>query len=98
MKQHLQKANHVAQFLEFIFAINSENKNFFVNNLAADAGLVRKVKDICNSDLVEYTKQGLEKKYEELNSWGADGETEIEETLFFYPIVAMLSNLARQIK
>lgn len=91
-------ANHVAQFIEFIFAINSENKNFFVNNLAADAGLVRKVKDICNSDLVEYTKQGLEKKYEELNSWGADGETEIEETLFFYPIVAMLSNLARQIK
>lgn len=91
-------ASHVAQFIEFIFAINSENKNFFVTNLAADAGLVNKVKAICNSDLVEYTKQGLEKKYEELESWGASGDAEIEETLFFYPIVAMLSNLARQIK
>ena len=91
-------AKHVAQFIEFIFAINSDNKNFFVTNLAADAGLVNKVKAICNSDLVEYTKQGLEKKYEELESWGASGDAEIEETLFFYPIVAMLSNLARQIK
>jgi hypothetical protein len=90
-------ANHVARFIDFVFAINSENKNFFVNNLAADASIIHKVKDICNSDLVEYTKQGLEKKNEELESWGANNETEIEETLFFYPIVAMLSNLARQI-
>jgi len=91
-------ANHVARFIDFIFEINSENKNFFVTNLAADAGLVSTVKDICNSDLLEYTKQGLEKKYEELESWGANGDAEVEETLFFYPIVAMLSNLARQIK
>nr|QRW40011.1 hypothetical protein [bacterium]QRW40343.1 hypothetical protein [bacterium]QRW40518.1 hypothetical protein [bacterium]QRW40566.1 hypothetical protein [bacterium] len=91
-------ANHVAKFIDFIFEINSENKNFFVTNLSADAGLVSKVKDICNSDLLEYTKQGLEKKYEELESWGANGDAEVEETLFFYPIVAMLSNLARQIK
>ena len=91
-------ADHVSKFIEFIFEINSANKNFFVNNLAADASLVSKVKEICNSDLLEYTKQGLEQKYEELESWGANGEAEIEETLFFYPIVAMLSNLARQIK
>ncbi len=91
-------ATHVSQFLNFIFEINSETKNFFVTNLAADAGLVNRVKEICNTDLIEYTKQGLEKKYDELKSWGASGDTEIEETLFFYPIVAMLSNLARQIK
>lgn len=91
-------ANHVSEFINFIFAINSENKNFFVNNLAADAGLVNKVKELCNQDLLEYTKQGMEKKLEELASWGASVDTEIEETLFFYPIVAMLSNLARKIK
>ena len=91
-------ADHVAHFIDFIFEINSQHNNFFVKYLAADAGLVNKVKDICNSDLIEYTKQGLEKKLEELESWGASEDTEIEETLFFYPIVAMLSNLARQIK
>lgn len=91
-------ADHVAHFIDFIFEINSQHNNFFVNYLAADAGLVNKVKDICNSDLIEYTKQGLEKKLEELESWGASEDTDVEETLFFYPIVAMLSNLARQIK
>ena len=42
--------------------------------------------------------EGLEKKNDELKAWGAGDDADIEETLFFYPIVAMLSNLARNIK
>ena len=90
-------ANKVSEFIDFLFAINDENKNFFVDSLATDASVIRNVKEICKEDLVEYTKQGLEKKLDEIKSWGLGNDSEIEETLFFYPIVAMLSNLARKI-
>lgn len=90
-------AAEVTKCLDFLFEINDENRNFFINSLAADAGSIRTVKEICKEDLVEYTKQGLAKKIEELKSWGANEENEIEETLFFYPFVAMLSNLARKL-
>lgn len=94
----LQKvAAQVSECIDFLFEINDENKNFFVNSLAADASHIKSVKSICKEDLVEYTKQGLAKKIEELKAWGASEDTEIEETLFFYPFVAMLSNLARKI-
>ena len=91
-------AKMVSEFIDFLFAINDENKNFFVDSLATDASVIKNVKEICKEDLVEYTKQGLEKKLEEIKSWGMGNDAEIEETLFFYPIVAMLSNLARKIK
>lgn len=91
-------ADHVSEFIDFLFTINDENKNFFVDSFAADASIIKTVKDICKDDLVEYTKQGLEKKNDELKAWGAGDDADIEETLFFYPIVAMLSNLARKIK
>lgn len=90
-------ANKVSEFIDFLFAINDENRNFFVDSLATDASVIKNVKDICKEDLVEYTKQGLEKKLDEIKSWGLGNDAEIEETLFFYPIVAMLSNLARKI-
>ena len=91
-------AKMVSEFIDFLFAVNDENKNFFVDSLATDASVIKNVKEICKEDLVEYTKQGLEKKLEEIKSWGMGNDAEIEETLFFYPIVAMLSNLARKIK
>ena len=88
----------VSKFIDFLFEVNDENGNFFVDSFSADASVIRKVKAICNEDLVEYTKQGLSKKIEELAAWGTGEDSVIEETLFFYPIVAMLSNLARKIR
>ena len=88
----------VSKFIDFLFEVNDENGNFFVDSFSADASVIRKVKAICNEDLVEYTKQGLSKKIEELAAWGTGKDSVIEETLFFYPIVAMLSNLARKIR
>ena len=88
----------VSKFTDFLSAVNDENGNFFVDSFSADASVIRKVKAICNEDLVEYTKQGLSKKIDELAAWGTGKDSVIEETLFFYPIVAMLSNLARKIR
>ena len=90
-------ANQVSEYIDFIFSINSENKNFFINDLAADSGSLEKARKICKTDLIEYTKQGFDNKMEELKSWGLDADAEIEETLFFYPLVAILSKLAREI-
>lgn len=91
-------ASHISDFVDFLFSVNDDNRNFFVDCFGADASIIRNVKGICKEDLIEFTKQGLEKKNNELKQWGAGDDADIEETLFFYPIVAMLSNLARKIK
>ncbi len=91
-------AHEVSKFIDFLFDLNSKNKNFFINNLGTDASIIKDIQQICKSDLVEFTKQGLENKSEELKSWGGNDNAEIEETLFFFPIVAMLNNIARQIQ
>ena len=39
----------------------------------------------------------IHEKLNELSDWGQDPSAPIEETMFFYPIVAMLNNLAREI-
>lgn len=90
-------AQNVSEFIDFLFSIHDNNKQFFVKYLAADAQIIEKIKKLCKSELIEYTKQGVEKKMEELQSWGAGEDTEVEETMFFYPIVAMLNNIAREI-
>lgn len=90
-------ANQVDEYIDFIFSINSENSNFFTNDLGADYGSLEVAKKICKTDLFEFTKQGFEHKMDELNSWGLGTNTDVEETLFFYPLVAILSKLAREI-
>lgn len=92
-----QVAESAARFIDSLFAIHDDNGKFFVNYLGADASVIPAVKKICKGDLVEFTKQGLERKIEELENWGDDTSADVEETLFFYPIVAVLNDLARQI-
>lgn len=92
-----QVAESAAGFIDALFAIHDDNEKFFVNYLGADAGVIPTVKKICKGDLVEFTTQGLERKKEELKNWGDDASADVEETLFFYPIVAVLNNLASQI-
>lgn len=92
-------ASNILEFMRFLFKINEDNSNFFVNSIGADAAIISKVKEITQdeSELIEFTKQGLNRKREELRAWGTDSDAKIEETLFFYPIVPMLSKLAREI-
>lgn len=90
-------ANSVAEFIEFIFKLDSENRNFYLNYFNADRRFLTKAKDICLRSLLEYTKQGLAKKKEELDTWGLDDESEVEETLFFYPLVPILNLLGSKL-
>lgn len=87
----------VAEYIDFIFNLSSDNKNFYTNNFNADLRFEAKAKEICLHDLLEFTKQGLEKKKEELNSWGLGDEAEVEETLFFYPLVPLLNLLGSKL-
>ena len=90
-------ANSVAEFIEFIFRLDSDNKNFYLNYFNADRRFMVKAKEMCSHGLLEYTKQGLAKKKEELESWGLDNESEVEETLFFYPLVPILNLLSSKL-
>ena len=86
----------VEKFIDDLFSISGSNK-LMVNSLGADASLFTQIPALCKYNLEEYTKQGLKAKLDELSDWGVDPMAPIEETMFFYPIVAMLNNLAREI-
>lgn len=62
-----------------------------------NTSLFEQVSNLCKYNLVEFTRQGLNSKLSELKDWGVELSAPIEETMFFYPIVAMLNNLAREI-
>lgn len=86
----------VEKFIDDLFSIEDANK-LMVNSLGADASLFNQIASLCKYNLSEFTKQGLNAKLEELSDWGVDPTAPIEETMFFYPIVAMLNNVAREI-
>lgn len=88
--------NNVKYFIDTLFSLPDVN-NVMVNTLGADASLFSKIPELCKQNLIEFTKQGLQAKLDELSDWGVDPTAPIEETMFFYPIVAMLNNLAREI-
>lgn len=89
-------SNNVSKFIDELFHITDANR-FMVRSLGADPSLFEQIPDLCKYNLVEFTRQGLKAKLNELSDWGQDPSAPIEETMFFYPIVAMLNNLAREI-
>ena len=86
--------NEVKNCINFIFTMQEEC-GFFTKKFNADARIAKQVKDICQKNLMEYMKLGLERRKEEMNSWGAGNI--VNETLFFLPLVGVLNNLAREI-
>ena len=89
-------SKNVSKFIDELFQITDANK-FMVGSLGADPSLFEQIPRLCKYNLVEFTRQGLKAKLNELSDWGQDPSAPIEETMFFYPIVAMLNNLAREI-
>jgi len=89
-------SKNVSKFIDELFHISDANK-FMVGSLGADPSLFEQIPELCKYNLVEFTRQGLKAKLNELSDWGQDPSAPIEETMFFYPIVAMLNNLAREI-
>lgn len=86
----------VGRFIDDLFSVEKINK-ILVDSLGADASLFSKIPSLCKKNLDEFTKQGLKAKLDELSDWGVEPTAPVEETMFFYPVVAMLNNLAREI-
>ena len=84
----------VKNFIEILF---DTNKDFnFIKEFGMDtsANLEDYKKILLEDDLKQFLKDGYNKKIEEL---GENKTSEIEETLFFYPLVGALNNLASKI-
>lgn len=93
-EEHLEQvAAEVSGFIEVLFEIGRD-KSLFNNLFNASRKFHDNAKNCCKKELVEYTKQGLQAKRKELEAWGTGDDVEIEETMFFYPLVAILNRLA----
>lgn len=86
--------NEVKKFFNFLFDLHKNNNDFLSNKLAADPAIYSKVKDICldETTLGQSLSDGLYHKRQEVTD-----ETKVEETLFFYPLVGVLHDLALKI-
>jgi hypothetical protein len=102
-----QVSRQVSDFIEFIFKLHDDNNSFFTNKLTADPGLLQFVKKTAQDpvELKESLESGLNLIYENLKG-DNDGNSsldelkksnKIEETLFFYPLIGVLHELARKI-
>jgi len=81
----------VANYIDFIFVESQKNDNFFVNDLGADENMVSAVKEFCQNktNLMQSLSASLNK---------VENKTQpVEETLFFYPLIGVLHDLALKI-
>ena len=83
--------NSVSEFVDFLFELHDKNDDFFTNYLGAEATIIDKVKKICSNktEMRQSLLHALSSKR---------GDAKIEETLFFYPLVAILHELAAQVQ
>lgn len=89
----------VKEFFKFLFDLHKDNKEFLTNKLGADNSLYNTVKEFClgeeGKQILEVSlSKGYKKKLEEVNE---DKEKQLEDTLFFYPLVGLLHDLALKI-
>lgn len=96
-KEEVVKA--VEDFFKFLFDLHKNNQEFLVNTLSADPTILNDVKEFClgeeGSQLLQVSiAQGISNK---CKSDGVSDETPLEETLFFYPLVGLLHDLAFRI-
>lgn len=85
----------VERFLDIMFELDDDNGGFFAKRFGANASISNMVKESAKKNLLEYAKKGVEARVADLKAW--ESPLKVEETLFFYPIVGMLNNLAREI-
>lgn len=89
----------VKDFFKFLFDLHKDNKEFLTNKLGANNSLYNTVKEFCLGEegrqILEVSlSKGYKKKLEEVNG---DKEKQLEDTLFFYPLVGLLHDLAWKI-
>lgn len=79
-------------FIELLFELHKDFN--FANNFDIDISKIDSYKEVIKKDLMRYLKSGIESKKDELNG---NLEIKIEESLFFYPLIGALNNLAYKI-
>ncbi|MDR0873391.1 MAG: hypothetical protein LBN27_08000 [Prevotellaceae bacterium] len=82
--------NSVLEFIDFLFKLHDDNDEFLTRSLGADENIIDKVKEFAK-DKTELS-QSLQSALK-----GKKGSKNIEETLFFYPLVGILHELAQAI-
>jgi hypothetical protein len=85
---------NVEEFIDFIPTLN--DKKALGDTYGLNVRIFEKVLEICKLDLSEYLNQGLE-KINKIISEEESSTHEITESLFFYPIVGVLNNLAQKL-
>ena len=83
----------IKEYIEFTF--NLDKKFSFYDNFDVDRSIMSKVKDLCYRDIRTYLDNGLAIKKSEISKDGADDN--LEETLFFYPLVGIINAVVRNI-
>jgi hypothetical protein len=83
-------ANYVSDFNEFFFNLNTQYG--FADYFNVSAKSLEIFKDELNKHLRDYLEEGLEynKKLDEIDT----DDKEVEETLFFYPLIGAINNLS----
>jgi hypothetical protein len=79
----------VENFVEILFDIHKEFN--FTKNFGVNASKLSEYQAILKEDTMQYLKSGIERKLDELNG---NLDIDIEESLFFYPLVGALNKLA----
>jgi hypothetical protein len=87
----------VKDFFTFLFDLHSNNNDFLSSKLAADSTIFNQIKEFILGEKGEQLLsvsmfKGLRNKRQEVSD-----DTKLEETLFFYPLVGVLHDLALEI-
>lgn len=88
-----QVVETVKNYIDFTFSL--DRKFSFYNNFDIDRSIMEKVKELCYRDILSYLENGISIKMQEISRDGADDN--LEETLFFYPIVGVINAIVRNI-
>lgn len=89
-----QVTKQVEKTIDFTLQIHEDNNEFFSKKFGISPSVVKEAQKISKKNIEEYLKMGLNKKNVELQQ---SMDSEIEEPLFFYGLVGVLNNLAREL-
>ena len=78
------------------YILSPEKIDFYIKNFGVNQGKSSIINELCKIRLKEYAKSALDARKDELQTWNADETCKLEETLFFFPVIGMLNNLARE--
>lgn len=87
--------DRVESMIDYI--LSPEKIDFYIKNFGVNQGKSSIINELCKIRLKEYAKSALDARKDELKTWNADETCKLEETIFFFPVIGMLNNLAREI-